>query len=120
MPSGTTFILADENGWGTDGPLVADRTPIPFLEHNGQYWGRPQDDITAIHELERLRRDGASFMVFAWPAFWWFDYYKGFHSHLRTQFPCIWQDERIVVFDLRKGSRIQTEFTAGEVGWIPR
>src|SRR6059036_1810558 len=63
--------------------------------------GKPPDDATAIRELERLRKAGASFIVFIWSTFWWLEYYAGLHRYLRAQFPCIQQDERIVVFDLR-------------------
>ena len=72
IPQDDTFILVDEDQWGTDG-VVASRQAIPFLEKDGQYWGPPPDDETAIREFERLRHSGASFMVFAWPAFWWLD-----------------------------------------------
>ena len=67
----------------------------------GQYWGAPPDDATAIKELERLQRSGASFMVFAWPAFWWFDHYPGLCEHLRSKFRCVLENERLVALDLR-------------------
>jgi hypothetical protein len=73
------------------------------LESNGQYSGPPQDDETAIGEVERLRRAGASFIVFAWPAFWWLEYYSKFSGYLRARFPCPLENERLIVFDLRKG-----------------
>jgi hypothetical protein len=95
------LILVDGQQLGI-GPTVARCRCIPFLERNGQYWGNPADDETAIRELERLRREGASFIAFAWPAFWWLDYYSGFHDYLRSQFPCVLQNERLVVFDLRR------------------
>jgi hypothetical protein len=55
----------------------------------------------AIQELDRLRQCGASFIVLAWPAFWWFDYYSELHRHLRSEFLCVLENERLVVFDLR-------------------
>ena len=60
------------------------------------------DDETAIRELERLRRSGASFLAFAWPAFWWLDYYSEFSGYLRAKFPCLLENKHLVVFDLRK------------------
>jgi hypothetical protein len=42
---------------------------VPLVEREGQYWGSPADDAAAIEELERLRRAGAGFAAFAWPAF---------------------------------------------------
>lgn len=101
IPKGETFILVDEDQWGM-GLVVDGRHRLPFLERDGQYWGPPPDDETAIGELERLRRSGASFIVFVWPAFWWLEYYWGFHRHLRGTFRCVLENERLAVFDLRE------------------
>ena len=100
VPEGEAFILVDGDMWGTDDELGG-RRRIPFLERDGQYWGPPPDDATAIKELERLQRSGASFMVFAWPAFWWLEYYAGLREHLRSEFRCMLENERLVAFDLR-------------------
>jgi hypothetical protein len=101
VPLGQAFILVDENRWKTD-PSLAGRPRIPFMERDGDYWGRPPDDSTAISEIERLRKAGASFMVFAWPAFWWLDYYSQMQQHLRQNFRCVQESDRLVVFDLRR------------------
>jgi len=100
VPAESSFILVDD-GCLEAPALIAPRRCLPFLEKNGRYWGKPPDDATAIRELERLRKAGASFIVFIWSTFWWLEYYAGLHRYLRAQFPCIQQDERIVVFDLR-------------------
>jgi len=99
VPPGHSFILVDQDKWGMS---KASRPPIPFLERDGKYWGNPPDDETAIRELERLRQAGASFIVFGWPAFWWFDYYSGLHGYLRAQFRSVVENERLVLFDLRE------------------
>ena len=99
IPKGDTFILVDEAQWGGEGVLGPHA--IPFLERDGQYWGQPPDDETAIREFERLRGTGANFMVFGWPAFWWLDYYSGLHRHLLTQFRCVLNNSHLVVFDLQ-------------------
>lgn len=57
------FILVDENTLGNE--TFANWRTIPFLEREGQYWGLPADDSTAIQELERLRQLGANSIVFA-------------------------------------------------------
>src|SRR5437879_8853621 len=75
IPPGDIFILVDEDNWGMDANST--RRPVPFLERDGQYWGKPADDVTAIREFERLRHSGANFIVFGWQAFWWLDYYSG-------------------------------------------
>jgi thiamine kinase-like enzyme len=99
VPVGETFILVDENQWGS-GPLVEGRRKIPFLEREGQFWGCPMDDPHAIGELERLRSSGARFLVLGWSAFWWRDYYAGWFDHVRSSFRCVVQNERLHVFDL--------------------
>jgi glycosyltransferase involved in cell wall biosynthesis len=100
VPSQNSFILVDENQWET-GEFIAGRRRIPFLERDGQYWGPPADDETAIREFERLRQAGASFMVFAWPAFWWLDYYSGLHEYLQARYRRILKNDRLIAFDLR-------------------
>ena len=93
------FILVDEDQLRSK--ISAERVVIPFLENDGQYWGAPPDDETAIKEFERLLLAEISFIVFAWPAFWWLDHYDGFKNYLHSRFPCILKNCRLVVFDLR-------------------
>jgi predicted O-methyltransferase YrrM len=99
IPPGDAFILVDQDWWGRQ--VAVGRHSIPFLERDGQYWGPPADDITAIREVERLKQSGARFMVFGWPAFWWLNYYSGLREYLRSRFRCILENNRLVVFDLR-------------------
>jgi hypothetical protein len=94
---GASFILVDDEQTGCS---VPDRRRFPFLEHRGEYWGPPADDATAIRELERLRRNGATAIVFAWPAFWWLTYYSGFHEYLHRNARCLVQNDRVVAFEL--------------------
>ena len=100
IPPADDFILVDEGEWGGSGS-IAGRHAIPFLERDGQYWGPPPDDETAVRELERLRRGGASHIVFAWPAFWWLDHYADFRRYLRATYRCALENDRLVAFDLR-------------------
>jgi SAM-dependent methyltransferase len=99
VPPGATVLLVDEqqlpSGW------LSNYRVLPFLERDGIYWGNPADDATAIRELERLVRSGTQFLVFAWPAFWWLTYYTGLFHHLRGQYRCVLNNERLTVFDLR-------------------
>jgi hypothetical protein len=103
IPAGNAFILVDNAKFG--GEVVTGRRTIPFLERDGQYCGPPPDGITAIREIERLRRSGASFIVFAWTAFWWLDHYAGLSEHLRSNYRCALENDRLVVFDLRLYNR---------------
>jgi hypothetical protein len=92
-------VLVDEAQW----PLhrrTAGLRWLPFLEKDGQYWGPPGDDAAAIDELERLRDGGARFLIVGRPAFWWLDHYAGFSQHLRANYRCVSQTERLVAFEL--------------------
>jgi len=102
IPEGGVFILVDEDQWGKMGEFVFGRRRLPFLEKDGRYWGPPADDETAVRECERLRQNGAGFIAFPCHTFWWLDYYKGFHNYLRSKFPCLLQNDHLVIFDLRK------------------
>ena len=72
---GHRFVLIDDQCLGMD--ETSEVRAIPFPERHGQYWGHPAGDQTAIRELNRLRQAGATFLVFAFTAFWWFDHYQG-------------------------------------------
>jgi hypothetical protein len=100
IPLAEIFILVDEEQLGFS-ETISGRHRIPFLEKDGHYWGAPPDNETAIRELERLRQSGANFIVFAWTAFWWLDFYSEFHYYLRTKFRRVMENERLVIFDLR-------------------
>jgi lipopolysaccharide biosynthesis glycosyltransferase len=100
MSTGDSFILADEGNFGQT--IAGSCQAIPFPERNGEYWGPPADDAEAIAEFERLAAAGASYIVVAWPAFWWLEYYPGFESYLGLRYPCVLNNDRLKVFELNK------------------
>ena len=106
LPAGAgPLVLVDDGAWGTGG--VAGRECLPFLERDGCYWGSPADDATAIAELERMRAEGASTIVFVWSTFWWLDHYRGLREHLERNFRCVLSNERVVAFDLEASLQIE-------------
>jgi glycosyltransferase involved in cell wall biosynthesis len=106
IPQNETFILVDEAKLPPG--VFRDMRTVPFLERNGQYWGVPPNDETAIRDVERLRQSGATFMVFAWPAFWWLEFYSEFNWHLRSKFRCVLENTRLVIFDLRHEPQLRS------------
>lgn len=106
IPSGNCFIFVDQDEWGLD-DLPGGRRIIPFVEREGEYWGPPADDATAIAELERLRRSGANFIVFARPAFWWLEYYPEFRDYLKARYGPMIDNDRLTIFDLRQRLNVE-------------
>ncbi len=96
---GEALILVDDDAWGTSG-VVLGRRRFPFLERFGVSWGPPADDAEAVAELERLRKEGARLLVFAWPAFWWLECYPDFDAYCRESFPRLLQNDRVLIYDL--------------------
>ena len=105
IPLGDKFILVDQDTIRQK--IGAGRGIIPFLERDGQYNGLPPDDETAIHELERLKGEGAKFIVFWWADFWWLEYYSGFNRHLHSRYRHVVEDDSVVIFDLRNSPKIE-------------
>jgi glycosyltransferase involved in cell wall biosynthesis len=100
IPAGERIIVADENSW--DYALFSGYDVVPYPEHDGEFWGSPSDDQSAIQEVERQRLLNAHYFVIGWPAFWWLDYYIELREYLQSRYRCILSNSRIVVYDLRQ------------------
>jgi glycosyltransferase involved in cell wall biosynthesis len=100
LPTGAPIAVLDEDTLRSE---LQDWTTVSFSARDGEYWGPPADDEHAIAEVERLRSTGVDYLVVAWPAFWWLEFYARFGERLRRSFPCLLENERVVVFDLRPG-----------------
>jgi SAM-dependent methyltransferase len=99
VPSGTMLILVDDGQWGKVRALSG-YVVVPFREREGVYWGPPESDPEAWAELQRLRTQGAQYLAFTWPAFWWLEHYREFSQRLRSEFRCVLENERLVIFKL--------------------
>jgi glycosyltransferase involved in cell wall biosynthesis len=98
IPEGTAYILVDEDALGRD--FVPGRRALLFLERNGQPGGPPENDNCAVREIERLEHEGAQFLAFAWPAFWWLEHYTELRHYLFSNFSKVVDNERLLIFDL--------------------
>jgi len=96
IPPGTPFLLADEDQVRAE--FSRDFRVVPFLERNRKYWGAPEDDSHGIRELDRMRGEGARYIVFAWPAFWWLTYYSELREHLETNHRRVLENSRVVIY----------------------
>lgn len=101
VPEGATMLWVDD-GKLSELALPGRRRRLPFLEKDGAPWGAPADDAQAIRELERMRAEGAEFLLFAWPSHWWLEYYQSFANYLSERFPSSSAEGVAVCFDLRK------------------
>ena len=81
------------------------RTGWHFLRNEkGVYAGHhPVDSAAAIEALERMRAEGAEYLVFPQVARWWLDHYAVFREHLDRQYRVVSQDDRTgVIYSLEK------------------
>jgi len=70
---------------------------------DGRYAGYyPQDSEEAVAHLERLRHQGADYIVFPETSMWWLDHYTGLKRHL-AEYGAGRADAAGVVFDVRNG-----------------
>ncbi len=100
VPAGSTFILVNDDQWGNESRVFPDYRILPFMEHNGGYWGPPDNDSLAVMELDRLQRMGASYIVFAWNSFWWLDHYRSLDQRLRQKSALLLENQRVKIFRL--------------------
>ena len=119
VPAGMAIVLVDEALWLAE--EIASCMVLPFLERDGQRNGDPADDAEAIRELERMRQDGADFIVFPQHASWWFEHYRDFYVHLCRNYGSPVSNESFIAFDLRsvtgpvaRKRRIQAAPATGE------
>jgi hypothetical protein len=100
VPVGAAIILVDDHNL-SDGALRAWRMRR-LMEYDGVYQGPPASSEAALRDLEKHRREGSSFLVIAFPAFWWLQHYVELADYLRSSSACVLDNGRVVVFDLSR------------------
>ena len=99
VPDGALLIEAGDASESAD--LHAGMRVLPFIERGGQFWGLPESDSVAIAELERMRKSGATAILFRSSNFWWFDHYREFTKHLRANCRPLIENKQFAVFGLK-------------------
>jgi hypothetical protein len=99
VPEDDNFLFIDDSHLVTSEHIERLRF-ASFIEKDGEYWGSPSDDDTALEELQLARTKGCSHIVFAWPCFWYFEHYKGFTNYVAANFPMVQETEDAVIFQL--------------------
>jgi hypothetical protein len=103
IPPGTAFILVDDDA--LPGDAFSERRILRFLGCGAGDAVRPADDEAAVEELHRLRRLGASHIVFALTGFPLLERYAGLGRYLQSHFPCLFRDDHILAFGLQRYSK---------------
>jgi 4-amino-4-deoxy-L-arabinose transferase-like glycosyltransferase len=88
----TIFYYAHRKGWH-------------FLEKDAIYAGNPSDSQEAIANLDKLRRRGATHVVFTANTFWWLDYYPEFAQHLAENAMLIEATPEFKIYKLTSSAR---------------
>lgn len=97
VPPGARFVLVD-HGW-LDEHTPGGRLVVPLIGSSRQH--SRLGNTAVVQQVDQQRQAGATFLVFAWPAFWWIDRDSALGRELRARFPCLMENQRVVVFDLR-------------------
>jgi hypothetical protein len=100
IPPGSNVLVVskgDEELIELEGRLGAHFPQVEGGVYAGYY---PADSMGAIEQLERLRADGADFLLFPGPAYWWLAFYDAFRAHLESRYRCICNSRDCVIYDL--------------------
>jgi len=95
---GGRLILVDED-WFTSYRERHPHATLPFMEHDGAYWGWPTDDGEALRELHRLQGMGATRVAFTFNAFWCLDHYSRLREYLSTHARVVHRSGVLVVYE---------------------
>ena len=79
IPAGSRFILVDQN-------MLADASFDHRIAALLMLGDLPASDEEVNTALEFMKADGFSYLVFAWPAYWWFDHYIEFTQCVQKGF----------------------------------
>ena len=58
----------------------------------------PADDKEAVDQLERLRAQGAGYIIFPRTSIWWLEHYPGFRQHLEASYEAVTADDVCTIF----------------------
>jgi hypothetical protein len=99
VPAGAAFCLLDQAEWGADEAFFG-RHCLPFPHRAGRFHGLPRDDDAALEELAAVRREGVEYLMLAWSAFWWREFYPRFVGHLFSTGRVVSADDDVVIVQL--------------------
>jgi SAM-dependent methyltransferase len=95
---GDVVILVDGDQFGS--LYLPERVLHPFVERDGKYFGPPSDGAHAVSELIRMRKEGADYIAFGWPAFWWLTHYGELSNYLEQNCSLIQRNDHLILYRL--------------------
>jgi hypothetical protein len=115
-PSDALVLIAD-NGDPT-GLYYSKRHGWHFLQDFGR---SPVDSQHAIRELERLRMEGASYLVFTSNTFWGLEIYQAFREHVEARSRRVSETKAYLVFDIKgvKGNEVNVNWELRRAPHLP-
>ncbi len=86
-----------------------DPTALYYSKRHGWHFlpnfgSNPDDSQHAIRELERLRTEGTSYLVFTSNTFWGVESYPVFREHLAERYRRMSETDAYLIFDIRGAS----------------
>ena len=69
---------------------------------DGVYAGHhPSSGAEAVDHLERLRENGAEYLLFPQTSFWWLEHYSELRSHIEGRYTREVSDHNCIIYNLR-------------------
>lgn len=99
LGEGNSFLLIDEDCWD---PALANKLPATVfsaVSHDGG--SSPATGTQVVETIEKSRRAGCRYLVIAWPAFWWLDFYPELEEYFASAANCIFRNSHILIYDLQ-------------------
>jgi predicted O-methyltransferase YrrM len=95
IPMGSRALVIDENQWPNEFAAL-----VSFeIEREDSFPPAKFGDVVVT--LRRKAAEGIDFVVFGWPAFWWFDHFRDLRPFLDQHARRVVSSERVVAYDLR-------------------
>jgi hypothetical protein len=120
VPPGGGVVLVDDGDWKQghleNRELLQDRRTFRLFD--GATLAEPPAEQAVLVETRRLRRAGATHVVFVWPGAWWLQQYPSLESFLRTRGQPIPGD--VLAFELPKPGRRTVADPGSPLPRVPR
>ncbi len=94
-----SFVLIDADCWD---PALVDELPATSFSaasHDGG--SSPASGTQAVETIEKTRKSGCRYLVIAWPAFWWLDFYPELEEYVASAASCVFRNSHIWIYDLQ-------------------